>query len=60
MSCAPADAAPEGSERATWKLAAKGGRGAFRELVERLLRERHQWDAVVEEFESGKPQPQSV
>jgi 3-deoxy-D-manno-octulosonate 8-phosphate phosphatase (KDO 8-P phosphatase) len=60
LSCAPADAAPEVLARAAWKLTARGGGGAFRELVERLLRERKQWDAIVEEFESGKPQPQSV
>jgi 3-deoxy-D-manno-octulosonate 8-phosphate phosphatase (KDO 8-P phosphatase) len=60
ISCAPADAAPEVLARATWKLTARGGRGALRELVERLLRERRQWDAVVREFESGKPQPQSI
>ncbi|HUP44803.1 MAG TPA: HAD family hydrolase, partial [Thermoanaerobaculia bacterium] len=40
VSAAPADAAPEVLEAATWKLASDGGRGAFRELVERLLRER--------------------
>ncbi len=60
ISCAPADAAPEVLARATWKLTARGGRGALREVVERLLRERRQWDAVVREFESGKPQPQSI
>ena len=59
ISCAPADAAPEVLARAAWKLTASGGRGAFRELVERLLRERLQWEGVVQEFESGKPQPQS-
>jgi 3-deoxy-D-manno-octulosonate 8-phosphate phosphatase (KDO 8-P phosphatase) len=33
-----------------WKLACAGGRGAFRELVERLLRERGEWDAIVDSF----------
>jgi len=60
ISCAPADAAPEVLARATWKLSARGGGGCFRELVERLLRERRQWEAVVREFESGKPLAQSI
>jgi 3-deoxy-D-manno-octulosonate 8-phosphate phosphatase (KDO 8-P phosphatase) len=60
ISCAPADAAPEVVARAAWKLTTRGGRGALREVVERLLRERRQWDAVVQEFESGKPQSQSI
>jgi YrbI family 3-deoxy-D-manno-octulosonate 8-phosphate phosphatase len=53
ISAAPADAAPEVLRAATWKLEAAGGRGAFRELVERLLRERGQWDAIVEEMTLG-------
>jgi 3-deoxy-D-manno-octulosonate 8-phosphate phosphatase (KDO 8-P phosphatase) len=50
ISAAPADAAAEVRDAATWKLNANGGRGAFRELVERLLRERGEWDAVVSEL----------
>lgn len=50
LSAAPADAAVEVRERVTWVLESAGGRGAFRELVERLLRERGEWDAVVRQF----------
>ena len=60
ISAAPADAAPEVRAVATWKLDARGGQGAFRELVERLLRERGEWAAMVKEFEIGKPEAQSV
>ena len=50
LSAAPTDASPEVRHAATWKLESGGGRGAFRELVERLLRERGEWDAVVKDF----------
>lgn len=60
ISAAPADAAAEVREAATWKLTADGGRGAFRELVERLLRERGEWDAIVYEFAAGRPEGGSI
>jgi 3-deoxy-D-manno-octulosonate 8-phosphate phosphatase (KDO 8-P phosphatase) len=60
ISAAPADAAAEVHDRASWKLNARGGNGAFRETVERLLRERGDWDALLKDFESGKPEAQSV
>lgn len=60
ISAAPGDAAPEVLAAATWKLDAAGGRGAFRELVERLLRERGEWDALVREFRIGKPEAASI
>lgn len=60
ISAAPADAAPEVLAAATWKLEAGGGRGAFRELVERLLRERGDWDPLIQEFTLGKPDAQSI
>ena len=60
ISAAPADAANEVRAAATWKLHDRGGEGAFRELVERLLRERGEWAAMVKEFEIGKPEAQSV
>ena len=60
ISAAPADAAPEVLQAATWKLESAGGRGAFRELVERLLRERGDWDALVKEFAIGKPEAASI
>lgn len=60
ISAAPSDAAPEVLAVATWKLKSRGGQGAFRELVERLLRERGEWDALVREFQSGRPEAQSI
>ncbi len=54
ISVAPADAAPEVLAGARWKLVARGGAGAFREMVERLLRERGDWDRVVREFTNGR------
>jgi 3-deoxy-D-manno-octulosonate 8-phosphate phosphatase (KDO 8-P phosphatase) len=60
ISAAPSDAAPEVLAAATWKLASAGGRGAFRELVEHLLRERGDWDAVVREFAIGRPEAASI
>ena len=60
ISAAPSDAAPEVRAAATWKLESRGGKGAFRELVERLLRERGVWDAIVKDFSVGKPEAQSI
>lgn len=60
ISAAPADAAPEVRAAATWKLETNGGRGAFRELVERLLRERGTWDQILQEFTSGRPEAASI
>jgi 3-deoxy-D-manno-octulosonate 8-phosphate phosphatase (KDO 8-P phosphatase) len=54
ISAAPADASPEVLAAATWKLTAGGGAGAFRELVERLLRERGDWETLIGEFTSGQ------
>ena len=53
ISAAPADAAAEVRAAATWKLDARGGEGAFRETVERLLRARGAWAAIVREFETN-------
>ncbi|HYC59007.1 MAG TPA: HAD family hydrolase [Thermoanaerobaculia bacterium] len=60
ISAAPSDAAPEVREAATWKLDAPGGGGAFRELVERLLRERGEWAPLVLEFSGGTPGAASI
>lgn len=50
ISAAPSDAVPEVRSVARWRLDAAGGRGAVRELVERLLFERNEWNATVERF----------
>jgi 3-deoxy-D-manno-octulosonate 8-phosphate phosphatase (KDO 8-P phosphatase) len=55
ISAAPCDAAAEVREAALWKLESGGGQGAFREIVERLLRERGQWQPIIEEFAGGNP-----
>jgi 3-deoxy-D-manno-octulosonate 8-phosphate phosphatase (KDO 8-P phosphatase) len=60
ISAAPSDASPEVREAATWKLEAAGGAGAFREIVERLLRERGDWNDLVREFSIGKPEAASI
>ena len=60
ISAAPADAAAEVRAAASWKLEARGGEAAFREIVERLLRERGEWPAVIKEFEIGKPEDKSA
>jgi 3-deoxy-D-manno-octulosonate 8-phosphate phosphatase (KDO 8-P phosphatase) len=60
ISAAPSDAAEEVRETATWKLTSAGGRGAFREIVERLLRERGDWEPMLREFRNGKPEAASI
>jgi len=60
ISAAPSDAVAEVRAVVTWKLDSAGGAGAFRELVERLLRERGDWDALVKEFSIGKPEAASI
>ena len=60
ISAAPADAAAEVRGIATWKLDSVGGAGAFRELVERLLRERGEWENLIREFASGRPEASSI
>jgi 3-deoxy-D-manno-octulosonate 8-phosphate phosphatase (KDO 8-P phosphatase) len=60
ISAAPADAAPEVLRLATWRLESRGGQGAFRELVERLLRERGEWEAIVQDFSGGRSEASSI
>lgn len=60
ISAAPSDAAPEVLAAVTWKLDSAGGRGAFREAVERLLRQRGDWEPLIQEFISGRPEAQSI
>lgn len=50
ISAAPSDATPEIRSIATWRLDTAGGRGAVRELVERLLFERNEWGGIVDQF----------
>lgn len=60
ISAAPSDAAPEVLSAATWKLSSAGGAGVFREIVERLLRERGEWERLVRDFANGKSEASSI
>lgn len=60
ISAAPSDAAPEVRGIATWKLESAGGAGAFREIVERILRERGEWEPLIREFANGRPEAASI
>ena len=60
ISAASSDAAAEVRAAAAWKLDSAGGAGAFRELVERLLRERGEWDAIVRELAGGRTESSSI
>lgn len=60
ISAAPSDAAPEVLAAVRWRLDAGGGQGALRELVERLLRARGEWDAIVESFHGAKITAENV
>lgn len=44
LAVAPADAALDARNAAHWILAAEGGMGAVRELIERLLRAKQRWE----------------
>ena len=50
LAAAPADAVPDVRSRVHFVTAAYGGRGAVRELAERLLVARGVWDSIVERF----------
>jgi 3-deoxy-D-manno-octulosonate 8-phosphate phosphatase (KDO 8-P phosphatase) len=50
LSAAPADATDEVRERVHWVSGLPGGRGAAREFIERILRARGRWDAIVRSF----------
>lgn len=59
IAAAPSDAADDVRRAASWKLDSRGGHGAFRETVERLLRERGDWEAILSEFIHGLPDSKS-
>jgi 3-deoxy-D-manno-octulosonate 8-phosphate phosphatase (KDO 8-P phosphatase) len=50
VSFAPADAAVEVRERVDVVLETPGGRGAVREMIERILRARGDWETVVARY----------
>lgn len=50
IAAAVADASPETAAVADWRLTRPGGRGAVREAVERLLKERGLWQKATEKY----------
>jgi 3-deoxy-D-manno-octulosonate 8-phosphate phosphatase (KDO 8-P phosphatase) len=50
ISVAVADAAPEVRDLADWVTVAKGGHGALREAVERLLKSRDEWKDFIKPY----------
>ena len=47
LGVAPADAHPEARRAAAWVTERPGGRGAVREVIDRILRAQDRWDTVV-------------
>lgn len=45
-----ANASPDVAQRARWQSSARGGEGAVREACEMLLRERGQWEQVLQAY----------
>lgn len=50
LAVAPANARPEVKAAAHWVTKAEGGNGAFRELVEVILRSQGHWNAVLAKY----------
>lgn len=50
IAVAVADAVPEVKAEAAWITAAPGGRGAVREVADRLLKAQLKWNALVERY----------
>ncbi len=50
LAVAPANARPEVKTAAHWVTKARGGDGAFRELVEVILRSRGLWEAILGKY----------
>ncbi len=55
-SFAPADAAPDVRRRVHVVLSSGGGRGAFREMVEMILKARGEWESLVAGYLEGPPE----
>ena len=53
-SAAPADAADEARKAAAFVTRAPGGRGAVREVAEKILKAQGKWAAICESFGLGK------
>jgi 3-deoxy-D-manno-octulosonate 8-phosphate phosphatase (KDO 8-P phosphatase) len=55
LSAAPADAVPEVQARVDYVTAARGGDGAVREVIERILRAQGLWEPFVAEWTDRGP-----
>ena len=54
LSAAPADASPDVRARVAFVTGAGGGRGAVRELAERILAARGVWESIVSRFAGAR------
>ena len=54
LAAAPADAAPEVLQRAHWVSDRRGGDGAARDLIERVLRAQGAWDDLVARYTGAR------
>lgn len=50
LSCAPSDGVDDVRERVNVVLTQKGGSGAFREMVELVLKKQNRWNDIVESY----------
>ena len=55
LAAAPCDAVDDVRARVHWVSAARGGDGAARELVERILRAQHKWDSLLASYLNEGP-----
>jgi 3-deoxy-D-manno-octulosonate 8-phosphate phosphatase (KDO 8-P phosphatase) len=53
LACCPADAVPEVKAACHLLLSAPGGKGAFREAAERILKAQNLWAALLAPFQDG-------
>jgi 3-deoxy-D-manno-octulosonate 8-phosphate phosphatase (KDO 8-P phosphatase) len=51
IAVAVGDAVSEARAVAHWQLSTPGGRGAVREMAEKLLKARGQWELVLQKYE---------
>ncbi|WP_130472000.1 KdsC family phosphatase [Candidatus Magnetaquicoccus inordinatus] len=60
LATAPRDADPEVLKRVDWVASLPGGRGAVREMAERLLRSQGVWDNLIQGLLEGVPDPRPL
>ncbi|MBF0096942.1 MAG: HAD hydrolase family protein [Magnetococcales bacterium] len=57
LATAPADADAEVRSRVDWVASAPGGRGAVREMAEKLLKSQGVWEQLIQGLREGGPDP---